>query len=625
MTDLKATPFTATRLAEPAIDLRKDEKGVIRITSRLALPDYPQHLLEHLFRWEKEAPDRLFLAERSGDGWREVSYRAMRQLVDGVAQGLLERGITPDRPVMCLSDNGINHAILMFAAMRVGIPFVPVSPAYSLMSSDFAKVRQVYAAIRPSVVYVSQAAPFAKCLGVLDLSGVTVVQDKAGDDFPHIVGFDALTGAGHMAEVEAIYRTLNADTVAKILLTSGSTGVPKGVINTHRMMCSNMAALAATWQFLADRPPVIVDWLPWNHTFGTNFNLNQIMAFGGSMYIDAGKPMPGRIEQTIANLRAVAPTLLFNVPRGFDALLPIFEKDDALAKHVFGNLDVIFYAGASLPQAAWDRLEALSVKARGQRVPILTALGSTETAPCATVSHWGSNLTGTVGLPMPGVEAKLVPDGAKLEIRLKGPCITPGYYNLPELTEKAFDEEGFFKLGDAVKFMDPDSPVSGLVFDGRVAENFKLMSGVWVHVGTLRVQAISAASPLIGDAVVTGAGEEEVGLLVFPNVVACRGLCGPEGAELPLDAVLRHPEVRAAVQAGLAGHNAANPGSSTQITRVLMMTEPPSVDANEITDKGYINQRAVLERRKDLVARLYAETPDPDVILVGRSGGKRAA
>jgi feruloyl-CoA synthase len=259
------------------------------------------------------------------------------------------------------------------------------------------------------------------------------------------------------------------------------------------------------------------------------------------MYIDGGKPVPGKIEQTVANLRVAEPTLLFNVPRGYDVLLPFLEKDDALARHVFGNLDVIFYAGASLPQAGWDRLEALSVKARGKRVPILTALGSTETAPCATVSHWGSNLTGTVGLPMPGMEAKLVPDGSKLEIRLKGPCITPGYYNLPELTEKAFDEEGFFKLGDAVKFTEPDRPAGGLVFDGRVAENFKLQSGVWVHAGTLRVQAISAASPVVADAVVTGANLEEVGLLVFPNVPACRALCGPEGADLPLDQLLRRP------------------------------------------------------------------------------------
>jgi feruloyl-CoA synthase len=402
--------------------------------------------------------------------------------------------------------------------------------------------------------------------------------------------------------------------------------MPKGVINTQRMLCSNGKAVDLVWPFLAKRPPVIVDWLPWSHTFGTNFNFSQVLRHGGAMYIDAGKPMPGRIETTLTNLRDIRPTLLYNVPRGFDALLPHVESDDDFAAHLFGDLDAIFYAGAALPQNIWDRLEAVAVRVRGRRVPILSALGSTETAPVATLGHWASDVANTIGLPVPGTEIKLVPAGGKLEIRVRGPNITPGYFRAPALTAKAFDEEGFFRLGDAVKLVDPKRPERGLLFDGRVSENFKLMSGTWVAAGNVRLAAIAAGAPIIQDAVVAGHDRQEIGLLIFPNPAGCRAVAKNAPADMPFEDLIRRPEVRNHLLAGFARHNAQYPGGSTRIARALLMTEPPSVDGNEITDKGYINQRGVLDRRAALVERLFTDDGAEDVVVVDlREPQRRAA
>jgi feruloyl-CoA synthase len=391
--------------------------------------------------------------------------------------------------------------------------------------------------------------------------------------------------------------------------------MPKGVINTQRMLCANGIAIDQVWPFLSsERFPVLVDWLPWNHTFGTNFNFNQILRHGGTMWIDAGKPVPGKIDTTIENMHEIQPTLLYNVPRGFDALLPALEQDLSFAKHVFEKLEIIFYAGSALPPHLWQRLDQLAIRARGERIPILSALGSTETAPVATLCHWPAADIGGIGLPVPGVTIKLVPEGQKLEIRVKGPSVTPGYFRQPELTDKAFDDEGFFKLGDAVKFVDTERPLAGLQFDGRVSENFKLSSGTWVHVGELRIAAISAAAPVIQDAVVTGHDRDELGLLVFLNLDGCREICGtirigPENMNYPA-ALYRH------IRNAFVEFNCQNTGSSRRIARVLLMTEAPSIDGNEITDKGYINQRAVLERRAGLVARLYTDEPHPNVIVI---------
>ncbi|HKU98568.1 MAG TPA: AMP-binding protein, partial [Vineibacter sp.] len=419
------------------------------------------------------------------------------------------------------------------------------------------------------------------------------------------------------AAVDAAFAALSPDTIAKILFTSGSTGLPKGVINTQRMMCSNQQALAQTYRFLGrDRPPVLVDWLPWNHTFAGNHDFNMLLFHGGTYVIDDGKPAPGLIERTIANLRAVAPTIYFNVPRGFDMVIPYLERDAALRDHVFSQLDMILYAGAALPQNLWERLEALSVAATGRRTMMVSAWGSTETAPCATAVHWRIDSAGIIGLPVPGTDILLTPNAGKMELRVRGPNVTPGYWRNPQKTHEAFDAEGFYCIGDAGRLHDAADPAKGIVFDGRVAEDFKLSSGTWVHVGALRVAAIAAAAPVIQDCVVTGQDRSDIGLLIFPNPAGCAALCPEAGAGAPLADLIGSPAVRDRIQSGLAAHNRAHVGSSTRIARALVLAMPPGIDANEITDKGYINQRAVLEHRAAAVARLHAETPGPEVIIV---------
>ena len=516
---------------------------------------------------------------------------------------------------MALCDATINQGLLKLGAMLAAIPYVPVSPAYSLMSQNFAKLKAVFELIQPGLVYVADPRLFARALAALPPFQLVVDFPNAAE--PTVRPFDELIAKAAGPAVDRAFNTIGPDTVAKILLTSGSTGLPKGVLNTHRMMCSNMAATVMVWPFLAKRPPVIVDWLPWSHTFGTNFNFNQILVFGGTMYIDAGKPAPGRIDETIRNLREIAPTLLYNVPRGFDMLLPHVEKDEDLAHHLFSNLDIIFYAGATLPQALWDRLEALAMRVRGVRIPILSALGSTETGPTSTLSHWRSSQTGTVGLPIPGTEIKLIHGGSKLEMRVRGPNVTPGYYRRPDLTAAAFDEDGFFKLWRRGPLHGRGPPGS------RIAVRWPSRRRLQAAVRDLGACGSFAPRRDLGgvsrdrqDAVVTGHDQEEVGLLVFPSEAGCRGLCGAAAKDLSLAQLIRQPEVRASLVNGLAGHNAVNPTSSMRIARVLMMDELPSVDGHEITDKGYINQRAVLERRGRLVEALYSPAGNDDVIVL---------
>ena len=603
--------YSQVALAAPAVDVVPRGNGEFLLDSTAVAGDMPRQVNDYLRLWAAKSPDRVFLAERRGDGsWTELTYGEAADAANRISAWLIARGHSPANPVAALCDNCINMAMLKLGAMQVGIPFLPISPAYSLMSESFSKLKHVVALFTPSLIYVSAIAPFARALKAIGFAG-DLVSDAPDAAWPQAFTFDEVRAAVPNAEVERRYADIGPDSVAKILLTSGSTGMPKGVINTQRMMCANGVAIDAAWPFLAEKPPVIVDWLPWNHTFGTNFNFNQVLRHGGTMWIDAGKPVPGKLDITLKNMREVQPTLLYNVPRGFDAILPALEADEDFAKHVFEKLDIIFYAGSALPPHLWRRLDALSVRVRGERIPILSSLGSTETAPVSTLCHWRAADIGGVGLPVAGVSVKLVPEGQKLEIRIKGPNVTPGYYRQPELTEKAFDEEGFFKLGDAVRFVDPERPENGLLFDGRVSENFKLSSGTWVHVGELRVGSISAASPAIQDAVVTGHDRDEVGLLVFLNPAGCREICGGEAGD-----PARHPALHAHVRAAFEEFNRHNAGSSRRIARVMLMAEPPSIDGNEITDKGYINQRAVLQRRAEMVERLYAEQPGPDVVVL---------
>jgi feruloyl-CoA synthase len=562
------------RFAPAKVELDKRADGTMVLRSPQKLGAYARCVTEWLVQWSDRAPQRTFLAERKGDGWRKISYRETYGAVRRIGQALLDRGLGAQRPVAILSDNSVDHALLALGAMHVGVPVAPISPAYSLMSQDFAKLKAIFELVKPGLVYAAETKKFGLALQAVGAQTTSV---------------EELLESNPGSTLEREHAKVNGDTVAKILFTSGSTGAPKGVINTHRMLCANQQMLAQAWPLVEDKPPVVVDWLPWNHTFGGNHNFNMVLRNGGTLYVDGGKPAPGLVETTARNLREIAPTMYFNVPRGYDLLLPYLEKDEALRRNFFRELDVLFYAAAALPQNLWDRLKKLK-----PGVAMLSAWGSTETAPLATSVHFPMERAGVIGLPVVGCELKLVPAADKLEARVRGPNVTPGYYKRPDLTQAAFDDEGFYRIGDAVKLADPADPSKGVVFDGRVAEDFKLSSGTWVHVGALRVKLIAAADPLIQDAVITGHDRDQVGALVFLN---------------PMTKDMSYPAVRSRLESVLA-RLAQSAGSSTYPARLLVMTEPPSIDANEITDKGYMNQRAVLERRAALVEKLYSESPD---------------
>ena len=611
-------PFKEIEFAPPRVERIELAGGAFLLRSPVPLNKYEPSLAHILRRQARARPDQNFLAERAADGtWRRLTYSQASAHANAVAQALLDRGCSPERPLMILSANSIDHALLTLGAYVAGVPAVPVSVAYSLMSQDHEKLKHIFAEIRPRMVYAANGKAFAKALAALDLSDVEVVVDADPPDGAKVTNFSDLLATKPTDAVEKAFAAVGPDTVAKVLYTSGSTGAPKGVINTQRMLCSNQMMVGQTWNFLRNHHVVLLDWLPWNHTFGGNHNFNLVLCQGGTFYIDGGRPAPGLIEQTVKNLHDVSPTIYFNVPVGYTMLLPYLEKDEALAKKFFANLKLIFYAGATLSQDLWDRLEALSIKTTGGRVPMISSWGSTETSPVATSGHRLIESAGVIGLPPPGVDLKFVRSGSKLEIRVKGPNVFPGYWRRADLTRAAFDEEGFYRIGDAAKLADVNDPSKGIVFDGRVAEDFKLSSGTWVHAGGLRVAALAAAAPALQDAVVTGQDRDFIGLLAWPNVNALKGICSDASLHDDLARMIASAAVREHVRKGIAAYNAKQTGTSAQIRRVLLMSAPPSIDANEITDKGYINQRAVLERRKSLVERLYAPAPDPDVIVVG--------
>jgi feruloyl-CoA synthase len=570
-------PFKPLNLAPVAIDTRPLPDGGLVMRSRHELRPYPRCLGELLRHWAGAAPERTFLAERNSDGgWRRVSYGEALENVERIASALLERGLGEDRPVALLSDNGVDHGLLQLAALHVGIPAVPVSPAYSLLSEDHAQLRYIFEMVRPGLVYAADGERFAKALGTVSamsaMSSMAPVEIVVGS-----ASFSTLLETSRHPDLDDRFAAVGPDTVAKILFTSGSTGKPKGVVNTQRMLCSNQQALAQAWPFLEERPPVLVDWLPWSHTFGGNHNFNLALRNGGTLYVDGGKAAPGLIETTVRNLREVPSTLHFNVPRGFEMLIPYLERDSELRETFFRDLDALFYAAAALPQHLWEKLERLSIEATGRRVVMLSAWGSTETAPSATQIHFLIERAGVIGLPGAGTEIKLAPVGGKLELRVKGPNVTPGYWQRPDLTREQFDEEGFLKTGDAGRLADPDDPAKGILFDGRLAENFKLTSGTWVHVGELRLEVIAACAPLLQDVVVTGHDRDAIGLLAFPNLAGCRLLCPSLTEETPLAELIGRPEVRERLAAGLAAHNAANGANSRRIARALLVAEPPSL------------------------------------------------
>ncbi|MFZ1196676.1 MAG: feruloyl-CoA synthase, partial [Pseudolabrys sp.] len=559
--------------------------------------------LEH---WAKTAPDRLFLAQRDAqDQWRKRSYAETLADVRRIGAALLRRGLSAERPLVILSGNGIDHALLALGAMYVGIPYAPISPAYSLMSNDFGKLRTIISLLTPGVVFANDGGPFARAIyeTVPDEIEFVVARNPLGDRKTTM--FADLLGAEDATGVAAAHRAVSPDTIAKFLFTSGSTGNPKAVINTHRMLCSNQAMLGSGFAFVKDEPPVVVDWLPWSHTFGSNHNFNMVLTYGGSLYIDDGNPTPPGAPKTARNLREIAPTIYFNVPKGYEALISHFRADDALRRNFFGRLKVLFYAGAGLNETTWDQLTQLAIETTGERIIFLSSLGSTETAPLALACSWDFDRPGNIGLPAPGVELKLVPNEGKLEARLRGPHITPGYWRQDQLTRDAFDEEGFYKLGDALKFVDPNDPGKGLLFDGRIAEDFKLSTGTWVSVGPLRARFIDHFAPYVRDVVFAGADRDDLAALIFPDVEACRKLANL-GPDAPLSDIVAAPVVRAKFTELLKKLAGLSPGSSTRVNRAILMAEPPSLDKGEVTDKGSFNQRAVLRNRATAVDELYA-------------------
>ena len=606
-----STPFKPIEFLSRDVRVDRRADGTIILQSNHRLKPYEKHVPAFLAKWATQAPDRVWLAQRRGPDrdWQELTYGEAKRQVDAVTQALIERGFGPDKPVMILSSNSIEFALLTMAAMQARAPIAPVSPAYSVMSQDHAKLRYVFDLIEPGLVFVQNGEIYARALAALDLEGVLLVHvDKAPPERQSLPWSELVA----TRPTEAVARSVEAiepGTTAKFLFTSGSTGMPKAVINTQEMMCANLAMGQMARTRKPDDPPgVMLDWLPWNHTMGGNATFQGNLADGGTTYIDDGKPLPGLFEETLRNLREISPTYFANVPAGYAMLATALENDEALARRFFKNLNSLAYGGATLPSDLYERMETLAVKYTGFRLPFVTGWGSTETAPTATTVHWASERVGLIGLPFPGVQLKLVPTGedGRYELRLKSVIVTPGYYRQPELTAQMFDEEGFYKIGDAGRFVDPEDPSWGLIFDGRVVEDFKLTSGTFVLVGTLRTTAIAAASPVLQDAVICGQDREYAGLLGFPNVAACRQLAGEEAARLSTPELLAHPAVVGALREGLGRMNREGRGSSMRIKRALLMAEPPSVDGHEITDKGYINQRATLERRKALVDRLYA-------------------
>lgn len=590
---------------------RADGTTLIHCTK--PLEPYARCLTDRLDHWAQATPDATFIAQRDPQGeWVRLRYAQTREKVRAIAAALLTRDLSPERPLAILSGNEIEQALLLLAGMYVGIPVAPISPAYSLVATDFAKLRDIIARLTPGMVYVSHAPPFAKAIADAVPREIEIVAKSGSLADRDVTPFSTLLEGRGSEAVDAANACVGHDTIAKILFTSGSTGVPKGVINTQRMLCANQVMIAEWLAFGTKEPPVLVDWLPWNHTFGGNHNFGFTLNNGGSLYIDGGKPTPAGIEETIRNLREISPTVYFNVPKGYEELALRLKSDDVLRERFFARLQLMIYAGAALPPHVTRELEEAGARTTGHAVRMITSLGSTETAPASLSCTLETCQPGVVGLPLPGVTLKLLPASGKTELRIKGPNIMPGYWRDAEQSAKAFDDEGFYMIGDAVRFATPGDPNGGFIFDGRISEDFKLVTGTWVSVGPLRARLISAFAPFVKDAVIAGHDRDDITAMLFPDVDACRKFCGD--ASLSDHAALNAVSLRIELEARLKELASHSTGSSTRVARVLLLSEPPSIDANEITDKGSINQRAVLARRAALVEALYAATAPAEAI-----------
>ncbi|KCZ89430.1 feruloyl-CoA synthase [Hyphomonas johnsonii] len=602
------------------VDRRPD--GTIYLDNGQPLKPCPPHMLAPLVEWAARTSDRVWLAERhvdapEQDGWREVTYAQGLEIVKRLAQGLLDAGAGPDAPLMVLSKNSVDHALIKYAAMWAGSPVVPVTPAYALLSQDLARLKYIDALVQPKFIYVEDGAAYQRALDGLGVDGRFVIHGGPAPERCETVRLEQF-GRAPTDAVDAAYARLTPSTVASYMLTSGSTGEPKAVINLHGMVAANAKMIRSVWdedrlEEMTGGPQVMCNFLPWSHTYGAHSILHNMLDWGGTLYIDQGAPTPARLPEMIRNLKEIPTTQHTTVPAAWAALATELERDDALAETFFKRIISMAYGGAAMGQDIYERIQAVAVRVTGERISLSAGYGATETSPTASNVHWPNDVMGLIGLPLPGNTFKLVPNAGKLELRVKGVNVTPGYYRNPEKTAEAFDEEGYYRLGDAVRFVDPDRPEKGLAFDGRTAEEFKLANGTWVSAGTVRVQAVAASGGALSDAVVCGLNRDEICLLGFLNEAWCQRLVGEA---LPLAELAHHPKVKAAVRDGLQTHNAAHPNASVRIARVLLQETPPEADAGEITEKGYMNQGRTLDRRHDQVARLYAGTADPDVIVI---------
>jgi len=602
------------------IDRRPD--GTIYLENGQPLKAHPPHMLAPLVRWAAERADQVWLAERwprdpAQPGWRELTYTDGLAEVKRLAAALLSEGAGPDAPVMILSKNSIDNALLMYAAMWAGSPVVPVTPAYALLSQDLLRLNYIDRLTEPKFLYVEDGAEYQRALDGMALGGRLVIYSRNAPNVPRAVSLEDFAGQAGPA-VDAAYTALTPAAVAKYMLTSGSTGEPKAVINTHGMIAANSKMIRSVWDedrldAITGGPQVMVNFLPWSHTYGANSILHNMLDWGGTMYICQGAPTPQRLPEMLRNLKEIPTTQHTTVPQAWGALATALEQDDALAEVFFSRLTSMAYGGAAMGQDIYERLQVVAVRVTGERISLSAGYGATETAPTASNVHWPNGVMGLIGLPLPGNTFKLVPTGSKLEVRVKGVNVTPGYYRNPEKTAAAFDEEGFYQLGDAVKFVDPAVPEKGLAFDGRTVEEFKLVSGTWVSTGSVRVAAVAATGGVLSDAIVCGLNRDEIGLLGFLNEAYCQRLAG---SDLPLDALVAHPAIEAALREGLAAHNKKNPNAAARIARLLLQTYQPRADLGEITEKGYINQSRTQELRASEVERLYAPAPAPGKLVI---------
>ncbi|MBS0531320.1 MAG: feruloyl-CoA synthase [Proteobacteria bacterium] len=609
-------PLRPISFGNPAVTVERRPDGTIYLRPKASLGDYPVRITDRLHHWADAEPNRVFMAERKADGgWRELTYAQLLASSRATASALLTRGLSAEKPIVILSGNSIDHALMIFGALYAGIPFCPVSPAYSLVSKDYGKLAFLMKLLTPGLVFADDATAFADALRANVPDSIEIVATRGEVPGRRVTPLAELFATPESAGLDSAHDAIGPDTIAKFLLTSGSTGNPKAVINTQRMICANQVMIRETLAFLKDEPPVIIDWLPWNHTFGGNHNIGLTLYNGGSMYLDEGKPTPAGIGQTVQNLREIAPTVYFNVPKGYESLLPYLRDDAGLRKTFFSRLHAMFFSGAALSPYVWNSLDELSAQETGVRVSMLTGLGATETAPFFMSVNPRTSRSGHVGLPVLGNDAKLVPSEGKIEVRARGPNVTPGYWRQPELTAKAFDEEGFYKFGDALKPADAADFDAGFDFDGRISEDFKLASGTWVSVGPLRARFVAACAPLVRDVVIAGINRDELSALVILDLDGCR-MINPTLAADDLKTAASDPKVRQAFCERLAKFAAGSTGSSTRIARAVLLDTPLSIDLGEVTDKGSVNQRAVLEHRAEVIEKLYATTPSDNVIAL---------